>query len=220
MNCDKKDLLLYGVTDRSWLNGRTLYEQVEDALKGGATFIQLREKTLDADSFLKEAVEIKELCARYHVPFVINDNVEIAKKIDADGVHVGQHDMEAANARAILGPDRIIGVSAQTVEQAVLAEKNGADYLGVGAVFHTGTKKDANSIRHETVKQICEAVNIPVIAIGGISRDNVMELQGTKICGIAVVSAIFAAKDITLATKELKTLTYDMVHGGNGGCLC
>lgn len=220
MNCDKKDLLLYGVTDRSWLNGRTLYEQVEDALKGGATFIQLREKNLDADSFLKEAVEIKELCARYHVPFVINDNVEIAKKIDADGVHVGQHDMEAANARAILGPDKIIGVSAQTVEQAVLAEKNGADYLGVGAVFHTGTKKDANSISHETVKQICEAVHIPVIAIGGISQDNVMELQGTGICGIAVVSAIFAAKDITLATKELKTLTRNMVHGDDGGCLC
>lgn len=220
MNCDKKDLLLYGVTDRSWLNGRTLYEQVEDALKGGVTFIQLREKNLDADSFLKEAVEIKELCARYHVPFVINDNVEIAKKIDADGVHVGQHDMEAANARAILGPDKIIGVSAQTVEQAVLAEKNGADYLGVGAVFHTGTKKDANSISHETVKQICEAVHIPVIAIGGISQDNVMELQGTGICGIAVVSAIFAAKDITLATKELKTLTRNMVQGDDGGYLC
>ena len=212
MNCDKNELLLYGVTDRSWLNGRTLYEQVEDALKGGATFIQLREKDLDADSFLKEAVEIKELCARYHVPFVINDNVEIAKKIDADGVHVGQHDMEAFNVRAILGPDKIIGVSAQTVEQAVLAEKNGADYLGVGAVFHTGTKKDANSISHETVKQICEAVNIPVIAIGGISRENVMELQGTGICGIAVVSAIFAAENITEATKELKELTKNMIQ--------
>lgn len=212
MNCDKNELLLYGVTDRSWLNGRTLYEQVEDALKGGATFIQLREKDLDADSFLKEAVEIKELCARYHVPFVINDNVEIAKKIDADGVHVGQHDMEAFNVRAILGPDKIIGVSAQTVEQAVLAEKNGADYLGVGAVFHTGTKKDANSINHETVKQICQAVNIPVIAIGGISRENVMELQGTGICGIAVVSAIFAAENITEATKELKELTKNMIQ--------
>ena len=212
MNCDKNELLLYGVTDRSWLNGRTLYEQVEDALKGGATFIQLREKDLDADSFLKEAVEIKELCARYHVPFVINDNVEIAKKIDADGVHVGQHDMEAFNVRAILGPDKIIGVSAQTVGQAVLAEKNGADYLGVGAVFHTGTKKDANSISHETVKQICQAVNIPVIAIGGISRENVMELQGTGICGIAVVSAIFAAENITEATKELKELTKNMIQ--------
>ena len=182
MNCSKKDLLLYAVTDRSWLNGRTLYDQVEEALKGGATFIQLREKTLDTDSFRKEAAEIKELCARYHVPFVINDNVEIAKEIDADGVHVGQEDMAAGNARAILGSDKIIGVSAHTVEEAVLAEKNGADYLGVGAV----------------------------IAIGGITHDNVMELAGSGICGIAVVSAIFAAEDITKATRELKELTLKM----------
>ena len=153
MNCNKKDLLLYAVTDRSWLNGRTLYDQVEEALKGGATFIQLREKNLDTDSFLKEAAEIKELCARYHVPFVINDNVEIAKEINADGVHVGQEDMAAGNARAILGSDKIIGVSAHTVEEAVLAEKNGADYLGVGAAFQTGTKKDAGNISHETIKQ-------------------------------------------------------------------
>ena len=218
MNCNKKDLLLYAVTDRSWLNGRTLYAQVEDALKGGATFVQLREKNLDTDSFRQEAMAIKELCTRYHVPFVINDNVEIAKEIGADGVHVGQHDMEAANARAILGPDKIIGVSAQTVEQAVLAEKNGADYLGVGAVFHTGTKKDANNISHETVKQICEAVNIPVIAIGGISQDNVLELAGSGICGIAVVSAIFAARDIRKATEELKKLTEKMI--GQDGISC
>ena len=199
MNCNKKDLLLYAVTDRSWLNGRTLYDQVEEALKGGATFIQLREKTLDTDSFRKEAAEIKELCARYHVPFVINDNVEIAKEI-----------MAAGNARAILGSDKIIGVSAHTVEEAVLAEKNGADYLGVGAAFQTGTKKDAGNISHETIKQICEAVNIPVIAIGGITHDNVMELAGSGICGIAVVSAIFAAEDITKATRELKELTLKM----------
>ena len=211
MNCDKNDLLLYGVTDRSWLNGRTLYEQVEDALKGGATFIQLREKDLDVDSFLKEALEIKELCAHYHVPFVINDNVEIAKKIDADGVHVGQHDMEASNVRAILGPDKIIGVSAQTVEQAVLAEKMGADYLGVGAVFSTSTKKDAADVSKETLKAICEAVNIPVIAIGGIGADNILSLQGSGICGIAVVSAIFAAKDIEAATKVLKDRTEKML---------
>lgn len=211
MNCDKKDLLLYAVTDRSWLNGCTLYEQVEEALKGGATFVQLREKTLDTDSFLQEALKIKELCARYHVPFVINDNVEIAKKIDTDGVHVGQHDMQATDVRRILGPDKIIGVSAQTVEQALLAEKNGADYLGVGAVFHTGTKKDANTLSHETLKAICKAVKIPVIAIGGISMDNVMALSGSGICGIAVVSAIFAADDIKTATEELKGLTREMV---------
>ena len=215
MNCSKKDLLLYAVTDRSWLNGRTLYEQVEDALKGGATFVQLREKALDTDSFRKEAVEIKELCAHYHVPFVINDNVEIAKEIGADGVHVGQDDMAAANARAILGADKIIGVSAHTVEEAVLAEKNGADYLGVGAAFQTGTKKDAGNISHETIRQICEAVNIPVIAIGGITYDNVMELAGSGICGIAVVSAIFAAKDIEKATNDLKKLTTKMVSQGS-----
>lgn len=139
-NTTKEELLLYGVTDRAWLNGETLYSQVEKALKGGATFMQLREKKLDEESFLKEAIEIKELCRRYNVPFVINDNVDIALEMDADGVHVGQSDMEALDVRAKLGPDKIIGVSAQTVEQAILAEKHGADYLGVGAVFPTGSK--------------------------------------------------------------------------------
>lgn len=210
MNFTEEQLRLYGVTDRSWLHGKTLYEQVEAALKGGVTCLQLREKQLDYDAFLQEAVELKELCHRYHVPLIINDNVEIAKEINADGVHVGQEDMAAGNARAILGSDKIIGVSAHTVEEAVLAEKNGADYLGVGAAFQTGTKKDAGNISHETIKQICEAVNIPVIAIGGITHDNVMELAGSGICGIAVVSAIFAAEDITKATRELKELTLKM----------
>ncbi|MBP3469934.1 MAG: thiamine phosphate synthase [Lachnospiraceae bacterium] len=207
MNCTKEDLLLYAVTDRAWLNGRTLYEQVEEALQGGATFIQLREKNLDRERFMEEAVELKKLCRQYHVPFVINDDVEIAAMVDADGVHVGQSDMEAGDVRAKLGPDKILGVSAQTVEQAVLAEKRGADYLGVGAVFSTGSKADADDVSHETLKAICEAVSIPVIAIGGISVNNVSKLKGTGICGIAVISAIFAQKDITAATKELKQLT-------------
>ena len=211
-NCDKKDLLLYAVTDRTWLGDETLYQQVEKTLKGGATFIQLREKHLDDAAFLEEAVALKELCRRYHVPFVINDNVEIALKMDADGVHVGQRDMEAGNVREKLGPDKIIGVSAQTVEQAVLAEQRGADYLGVGAVFPTGSKDDADDVSHETLKAICEAVSIPVIAIGGISRNNVMELAGSGICGIAVISAIFAQPDIEAATKELRTLTEEMVE--------
>lgn len=211
MKCDKKDLLLYAVTDRSWLGEQTLYEQVEEALQGGATFIQLREKEMDDDNFLKEAIEIKELCRCYHVPFVINDNVEIARKMDADGVHVGQSDMEAGNVRAILGEDKILGVSAQTVEQAVLAQQRGADYLGVGAVFHTGSKADADDVSHETLCNICNAVNIPVIAIGGIGKHNVMELKGSGICGIAVISAIFAAKDIRSATAELKELTKQAV---------
>ena len=203
MKCDKKDLLLYAVTDRAWVGKETLYEQVEDALKGGATFIQLREKELDKESFLKEAIEIKKLCKKYNVPFVINDEVDIALQVDADGVHVGQSDMEAGNVREILGPDKIIGVSAQTVEQALLAEKRGADYLGVGAVFKTGSKDDADDVSHETLKAICEAVSIPVIAIGGITVDNVAELEGTGICGIAVISAIFAKTDIKEATNKL-----------------
>ena len=211
MKCAERDLLLYAVTDRSWLGDETLYQQVEKTLKGGATFIQLREKHLDDAAFLEEAVELKELCRRYHVPFVINDNVEIALKMDADGVHVGQSDMEAGNVREKLGPGKIIGVSAQTVEQAVLAEQRGADYLGVGAVFPTGSKDDADDVSHETLKAICEAVSIPVIAIGGISRNNIMELSGSGICGIAVISAIFAQPDIEAATKELRALTEEMV---------
>lgn len=212
MNCDKKDLLLYAVTDRHWLNGETLYSQVEKALKGGATFIQLREKKLDKGSFLEEAKEIQKLCKEYNVPFVINDNVEIAKKINADGVHVGQSDMEAQNVREILGDDKIIGVSAQTVEQALLAEKHGADYLGVGAVFKTGSKDDAEEVSHDELERICKAVSIPVIAIGGITHDNVKELAGRGIVGIAVISAIFAQKDIENATKELKTETLKTVN--------
>ena len=238
MKCDKKGLLLYAVTDRSWLNGETLYSQVEKALQGGATFLQLREKELDEahfkeeaialkalckqygvpfvlddkDHFMEEALELKKLCAAYHVPFVINDNVEIAAKMDADGVHVGQSDMEAGDVRAKLGPDKIIGVSAQTVEQAILAEQRGADYLGVGAVFHTGSKADAEDVSHETLTAICNAVKIPVIAIGGITRDNVTELSGSGICGIAVISAIFAQKDIVSATKDLKEQTLRMLE--------
>ena len=186
--------------------------QVEKALQGGATFIQLREKNLDQDHFMEEALELKKLCAAYHVPFVINDNVEIAAKMDADGVHVGQSDMEAGDVRAKLGPDKIIGVSAQTVEQAILAEQRGADYLGVGAVFHTGSKADAEDVSHETLTAICNAVKIPVIAIGGITRDNVTELSGSGICGIAVISAIFAQKDIVSATKALKEQTLRMLE--------
>lgn len=211
MKCKREDLLLYAVTDRSWLGTETLYEQVEKALKGGSTFIQLREKNLDQAHFLEEAKEIKALCDTYRVPFVINDNVEIALAMDADGVHVGQSDMEAGNVRTQLGEDKIIGVSAQTVEQAVLAESRGADYLGVGAVFPTGSKDDADDVSYETLKAICDAVKIPVIAIGGISADNVAELSGSGICGVAVISAIFAQKDIEAATRQLKVRTQKMV---------
>lgn len=202
-NCEPEELLLYAITDRSWLNGRTVYEQCEEALKGGATMIQLREKELDDKSFFEEAVEIKKLCEKYNVPLLINDNVKIAVEMDADGVHVGQSDMQASDVRELIGPNRILGVSAQTVEQALRAEKCGADYLGVGAVFKTGTKSDATEVDFETLKAICEAVTIPVVAIGGITKENMIELKDSGIVGIAVISAVFAADDITEATKEL-----------------
>lgn len=211
MNCKSEDLLVYAVTDRSWLHGESLFNQVEKALKGGATFIQLREKELDEEHFLNEAMEIKELCKRYHVPFVINDNVELALKVEADGVHVGQSDMEAGNVRDKLGEDKIIGVSTQTVEQALLAEKQGADYLGVGAVFPTGTKLDAVEVGYDRLQEICNAVHIPVVAIGGITRENIIQLKGSGVSGIAVVSAIFASKDIEEATKELCNTTKEMI---------
>lgn len=212
MSLNKDSLLLYAVTDRHWLNGNSLCEQVEQALLGGATFIQLREKELDKRNFLSEAIEIKELCSRYHVPFVINDNVEIALCMNADGVHVGQSDMEALVVRSILGKNKILGVSVQTVEQAILAEAQGADYLGVGAVFHTGSKADADDVSFDTLKAICEAVDIPVIAIGGITKENVIKLKKSGICGVAVISAIFAAKDIRKSTEELKELTKEALR--------
>lgn len=210
-NCNAKDLLLYAVTDRYWLEGRTLYEVVKESLDGGVTFLQLREKDLDDETFLEEAKELQALCKEYNVPFVVNDNVEIALKMNADGVHVGQSDMEAGDVRALLGPDKILGVSAQTVEQALLAQERGADYLGVGAVFPTGSKDDADDVSHETLKAICEAVSIPVVAIGGIKASNVMELKGSGIDGIAVISAIYAQKNILEGTKELKKITEEMV---------
>lgn len=204
MNCCEKDLLLYAVTDRRWLNGRSLKEVVCASLDGGVTCLQLREKQLDDAAFLQEAVELQAVCRARGVPFIVNDNVDIALKMNADGVHVGQSDMEAGNVRAKLGPDKIIGVSAQTVEQAVLAEKRGADYLGVGAVFPTGSKADADDVSYDTLKAICRAVSIPVVAIGGISMDNISRLSGSGICGVAVISAIYAARDIRAAAQTLR----------------
>lgn len=211
MNCDKKDLLLYAVTDRAWLGEQTLQEQVEEAIRGGVTMVQLREKTLEEEAFYQEAVALKELCGRYGVPFVINDNVALACRVDADGVHVGQDDMAAGNVRAMIGPDKILGVSAQTVEQALEAERAGADYLGVGAVFSTSTKLDACEVPYQTLKEICSAVDIPVVAIGGINKNNLLELTGSGIDGIALVSAIFAAEDIEQECTALRVLTSEMI---------
>ena len=207
-----KSLLLYAVTDRRWLGQRTLADAVRESLEGGVTFLQLREKELDEEHFYEEAVQLQELARKYKVPFVVNDNVDIAVRMDADGVHVGQNDMEAGDVRALIGPDKILGVSAQTVEQAVLAEERGADYLGVGAVFSTGSKDDAVEVSFETLKAICEAVSIPVIAIGGITQENTADLAGSGICGIAVISAIFAKENIRKAAADLKTASVEMVN--------
>ena len=204
MKCDKKDLLLYAVTDRHWLNGRSLRQVVEESLEGGVTMVQLREKQLEEGTFLEEAKELQALCRQRRIPFLVNDNVDIALAMNADGVHVGQSDMEALDVRKKLGPDKIIGVSAQTVEQALLAQAHGADYLGVGAVFPTGSKDDAVEVPFETLKAICQAVRIPVVAIGGISKANVEKLRGSGICGVAVISAIYGADDIEGAARELK----------------
>lgn len=203
---------LYAVTDRAWTGTQTLMEQVEAAIKGGATCIQLREKKLSEDEFLTEAVEMKKLCSRYGVPFIVNDNVEIAIKCGADGIHVGQKDMEAGNVRALVGDDMTIGVSAQTVEQALAAQAAGADYLGVGAVFGTTTKPDANAVSIETLKEICAAVSIPVVAIGGINRMNMMKLSGSGVDGVALVSAVFAAEDIARECSALRELSEKMVQ--------
>lgn len=204
-------MLVYAVTDRAWLNGKTLEEQVEKAIQGGATLIQLREKQLHYDDFLEQAIKIKKITAQYHIPFIINDNVEIALAVDADGVHVGQKDMQANMVRKKLGENKIIGVSVQTVEQALSAEKNGADYLGVGAVFSTSTKQDASEVSFETLQNICKAVSIPVVAIGGINIKNIAKLKNSGIDGVAVVSAIFAQKDITKATQELVSLSKEFL---------
>lgn len=206
MNFNKKALLLYAVTDRSWVGKQTLSEQVESAIKGGVTCIQLREKNSDNASFLKEAFEIREICKMYNVPLIINDNLDIALKCNADGVHVGQTDMNAEAVREIVGNKMIIGVSARTVEQALSAEKAGADYLGAGAVFSTATKLNAKSITHGTLKEICSKVNIPVVAIGGINKNNISELADSGIDGVALVSAVFSADNIEDECRLLKKL--------------
>lgn len=204
-------LRLYAVTDRSWLNGRTLFDQVEEALDGGATCVQLREKSLDRDAFLQEAIEIARLCHRHGVPLLINDDVDIARRSGADGVHVGQDDMEAHLARELLGPDMIVGVTAKTVEQALRAQEAGADYLGSGAVFGSSTKLNAKPMTKERLRSICDAVSIPVVAIGGINRNNLLELAGTGIHGVAVVSGIFAAADIEQECRHLRMLSDQIV---------
>ena len=206
MKLNSKDLFLYAVTDRKWTGKKTLFEQVEKSIKVGVTFVQLREKELEYKLFLDEAIKMKDLCKKYDIPFVVNDNVDIAIKSNADGVHIGQEDMEASNVREMIGKDKILGISVQTLEQAIEAEKKGADYLGVGAIFPTNSKDNAVKVSIETLSLICKSVNIPVVAIGGINKTNINQLKNTGISGVALISAIFANDDIEYATRELKEI--------------
>lgn len=210
MNCSREMMRLYAVTDRSWLNGQTLYEQVEQALKGGVTLVQLREKGLGAEQFLQEARQIQQLCRRFGVPLIINDSIEVALAVDADGVHLGQDDTNAAQARQLLGKDKIIGVSAHNVQEALQAVQDGADYLGSGAVFGSGTKTNVSTLPMQTLREICSAVPIPVVAIGGITEQNLQQLSGSGIAGAAVVSAIFAQENIEEAAIRLRGLLSQM----------
>ena len=212
MKCNKRHMLLYAVTDRAWTGKQTLYEQVEAALKGGVTCVQLREKELDETAFLQEAKELCALCRRYGVPFLVNDNVEIAIACGADGIHVGQEDLAAGEVRRRVGENMILGVSVHTVEEACQAVRDGADYLGLGAVFPTSTKTDVEQMSNETLRAICDAVDVPIVAIGGINRGNILKLAGSGVDGVALVSAIFSAEDIEGTCRELRALSEKMVN--------
>lgn len=211
MRCDKRHMLLYAVTDRAWTGKQTLYEQVEAALKGGVTCVQLREKELDETAFLQEAKALCALCRRYVVPFIVNDNVEIAIACGADGIHVGQEDLAAGEVRRRVGENMILGVSVHTVEEARQAVRDGADYLGLGAVFPTSTKTDVEQMPNETLRAICDAVDVPIVAIGGINRGNILKLAGSGVDGVALVSAIFSAEDIEGTCRELRAMSEEMV---------
>ncbi len=215
MKSVREAMLLYAITDRSWLRpGQPLTEPVEQVLSAGATCLQLREKELRDEDFLRLAWELKPLCARYDVPLIINDNVAVAKAVDADGVHVGQDDMAIQQARAILGPDKWIGTSVHNVAEAKAALAAGCDYFGSGAVFGSHTKPNVTVLTHQGLSEICAATPLPVVAIGGINAENVLSLAGTGIDGVAVISALFAQPDPTAATQHMLALAKQTVGEG------
>ena len=212
MKVNSDSMKLYAVTDSHHLNGRKLEEVVEDVLKGGATFLQLREKDMSHDELVKEAVIIKKIADRYNIPFVIDDDIYAAKEADADGVHIGQSDADYQTARKLLGPDKIIGMTAPSVELAKKAEAMGADYIGAGAVFNTSTKKDTHPLSTDALKEIADSVSIPVVAIGGINKDNINKLRGTDIDGVAVVSALFSSNDPQSAARSLLEISKSLFN--------
>ena len=213
MKISRKDLLLYAITDRTWLNGRSLLSQVEEVLNNGATFLQLREKNLSYNELVEEAVKIKEIAAKYNVPFVINDNIYAAKESGADGVHIGQDDASYIKAREVLGDGKIIGMTAHNLNEALAAQEAGADYIGTGAVFPTSTKQDTIPLSLENLKEITDNIQIPVVAIGGINHENILRLKGSGIDGAAVISAIFAQENPGLATAKMLNLCREVVNG-------
>lgn len=213
MKINKESMLLYAITDRKWLNGRTLVSQVEEALKNGATFLQLREKNLSYNELVKEAVQIKKIAAKYKVPFVINDNIYAAKEAGADGVHIGQGDASYHKARKLLGDNKIIGMTAHNLNEALAAQKAGADYIGAGAVFTTSTKQDTIPMPFDILKEITDNISIPVVAIGGINHENIKKLKGLGINGVAVISALFAQENISAATARMLDLSKEIVNG-------
>ncbi len=212
MKVDKNILALYAVTDRLWLNDKNLGEVVSEAILGGATIVQLREKNLSKEDFIKEALEVKKICQVFNVPLIINDNLEVMLEVDADGIHVGQNDLDPCYIRNIIGKDKILGVSCQTIDEAKIAMNKGADYLGVGAMFLTTTKKDAINVKLEILKEICK-LEIPVIAIGGITLDNIKLFEKINLSGIAVISAIFGKKEITKETMKIKNEVMKIIRG-------
>ena len=211
MNISKNDMTLYLVTDRQWLkDGENLADAVETAVKNGVTCVQLREKSATYAEFLSLAEELKPVCKKYSVPFIINDNVQVAKAVDADGVHIGQDDMTIETARAILGSDKIIGTSAHNVAEAMKAVADGADYIGCGAVFGSATKTDASFLGVEGLAEICTVCPLPVVAIGGINKNNIMQLKHSGTDGVALVSALFSPQDKTKATARMLAMAKEI----------
>ncbi|TQS83985.1 thiamine phosphate synthase [Candidatus Methanomassiliicoccus intestinalis] len=211
MKFTKESLKLYVITDRSWIGNRSMPEEVEKTLKSGATCLQIREKNISYDEYVSKSIELRKICNKYNVPFIVNDNIEVALASGADGVHVGQKDILNKNVRSIIGSDKILGISANSIELAIAAEKAGADYIGVGSIQLSPTKGESKILSTEYVNEICNSVSIPVVAIGGINEQNILRLKGIGIAGVAVISAVFGKEDVAEATYKLRKLVDEYI---------